>query len=212
MKRYGGSFAVLLPVAEVVGSAGLFLAYALRIYLHLKGAAHGADSVSFGTGGLRITLASKGFLSAAFQFASWPAERFIVAVNAPAKYVEILVSLVISQTARWEPRWMFPSTWHCLTYPIYALPAWFCIGRGVDALLRRGQVRTFLMVASAVFGAVSAGLFGVIRFGLSAADRQSVATTEWLMVGFAVWTVLFAIPVVAWVGQRRLNGGIESAP
>ena len=207
MKKYCCSFAVLFPVVEVVGSAGLFLVYALRIFLHLKAAAHGTNTVSFGGEGLKMTLASKDFLSTAFMFASWPAERFIVMVNAPAKYVDILVSLVIAQTGRWEPGWVSAPTWRCLTYPIYAVPAWFCVGRGVDSLLQRGHVRTFLMVVSAVFGVISASLFGVIRFGLSAADRQSVDTTEWLMIGFALWTSLFAIPVVAWLRQRKVAGG-----
>ena len=205
MKKYG--FAVLLPVVEVVSSAGLFLMYALRIFLHLKAAAHGTASASLVAGEFQLTVASKDFLSAAFQFACWPAEHFIVMVNAPAKYVQILVSLVIAQSGRWEPGWISPPVWHCLTYSIYAVPAWYWVGRGVDGLLQRGGVRTSVMVASAAFGLISAGLFGVLRFGLSAADRQSVDTTEWLMVGFALWTVLFGIPVVAWLRQGKASGG-----
>lgn len=49
-------------------------------------------------------------------------------------------SLIVSRTRNWWPAFLLPSTWRSLMHPLYALPAWFLVGRGIDALLRRTRV------------------------------------------------------------------------
>jgi len=182
--------------------AVMVLAPALLFFVRLKHMAHGSGSVSLASGEFEMTISSDHFLSIAFDRAGWSAEKSITLLDAPAKFVEIIVSLVVARTGNWHPASLLTSTWHSLIYPIYALPAWFYVGHGIDALFRRNRVRPSNMMVGLTLALVSGVLCCGFRFGLSAAERQGQDQLNWSIEGLALWALLFAIPFVAWLKQK----------
>jgi hypothetical protein len=178
------SFSSLFIIADVAAGALLILVPALLLFLRLKHAAHGAENVSFGSGEYRFSVSTKHLLPFALHSAALLAQKPLLVLYAPAKFVEIVVSLLASETGNWHPEFLLPATWRCLTYPIYALPAWFYAGRGIDALFGRSAVGTSNVVLSLMLALVSALFSCVLRFGLSASER--VDEVPWWIAGFGL--------------------------
>ena len=126
--------------------------------------------------------------------------HFIAAVNMPAMATEILVDLPTTWPESWHPQQLMLDTWRSLIFPFYCLPAWWFVGRGMDALL--GTRRQHW--ATALFGFAIFLLFAVIfcglAFGLSAADHED---SGWIFWGLGGWCLLFAVTPCAWFRQWR---------
>ena len=123
-------------------------------------------------------------------------------LDAPAKFVEIPVSFLISRTPNWHPAAFYSWSWQSLVYPVYALPAWFYIGLGIDALFGRRRVGRSNMIFSVVIAVAFAVMCCGLEFGISAAERQGQERLTWYIKGFALWAALFVIPCAAWVRQK----------
>jgi hypothetical protein len=176
---------------------------ALLFFAHLKQTAHGAGSVSLTFGEFVMIIPPDRFLHVAFDRAGWWAEKPLTIANAPAKFVETVVSLLVARKGNWWPLSMLQSTWHALIYPIYALPAWIYVGVGIDALIGRHRVRRWNLILSLLLALICASLFCGFRFGMSAAERESQERLSWFIDGFAIWAVLFSIPAMAWIRQKK---------
>jgi hypothetical protein len=203
VKKRLKSFAYLLPLLELLFGAATMLVPALPFFFRLKHAAHGTGSVLMSSGDMAMRIPSDRFLSVALDSAGRWAAKPATILNVPAKFVEIVVSLLVAHKANWHPASLLPSTWHALVYPIYALPAWAYIGLGIDAGIGRCLVRRWNVVLSLFLALTFAVLFCVFRFGMSASEREGQELLSWFIEGFALWAVLFAIPFVAWLLQRK---------
>jgi hypothetical protein len=203
VKKRLNLFAYLLPLLALLFGAVAMLVPALLFFFRLKQMAHGAGSVSLSSGDVVMTIPSDRFFSVALDRAGWWAEKPATILNAPAKFVESFVSLLLGHKANWHPASLLPSTWHSLIYPIYALPAWVYVGLGMDAGIGRCLVRRWNVVLSLFLALTFAVLFCGFRFGMSATEREGQEFLSWLTEGFALWAVLFAIPFVAWMLRRK---------
>jgi hypothetical protein len=203
VKKRLQSFAYLLPLLELLFAAVIVLVPALIFFLRLKRMVHGAGSVSLSTSDIVITIPSDHFFSVAFDRAAWRAEKVATILNAPAKFVEIFVSLLIAHKANWYPAWLPPSTWRAVIYPLYALPAWVYVGLGIEAATGRRLVRRWNAVLSLFLALTCAVLLCGLRFGMSAAEREGQELLSWFIEGLALWAALFAIPFFAWMLQRK---------
>jgi len=203
MKKYLRSFSVVLPIGELLLSAGLILVLALVFFLRLKQAASGSGHV----GAFPAIVPSEGLLSFAFLRASAAAAKSITVLNAPANLVELIVSSLRPPltgtwySTGWYPAWLGLWPGRSLTYPIYALPAWFYVGRGVDSLLGRRRVGTANMVLSVTPAGVTIAICCLLRFGLAPMERQGEVGGLHIE-GCALWACLFAVPFVAWFRQK----------
>ena len=204
MKYRFKSFAYLLPLLELLFGAAIVFAPALLFFLRLKQMARGAGGVSLSVGEFVMKIPSDRFLPVALDRAGWWADKPITILNAPAKFVEVFVSLLVAHKGNWFPASFPSSTWHALIYPVYALPAWFFVGVGIDALMGRRLVRRWNAALSVFLALTFAVLFFGFRFGMPAAEREGQELLSWFIDGFALWAVLFAIPFAAWVlGRKR---------
>jgi hypothetical protein len=185
---------------------------ALRFFFHLKQMAHGSGSVSLASGEFVFTIPSDRFLFVEFDRAGWWAEKPITILNTPAKFVETLVSLVVAHKGYWWPPSLLPSTWHALIYPIYALPAWIYLGLAIDALIGRRRAYRWIVILSVFLALTCALLFCGFRFGMPAAEREGQERLSWFIDGFAIWAVLFSIPVVAWMRQTKRGLSLKNQP
>lgn len=180
------------------------------LFVHLKQLAHGSRSVSLASGEFVFTIPSDRFLAVAFDRTGWLAEKPVTILNTPAKFVETVVSLVIARKGYWWPPALQQSTWHVLIYPIYALPAWIYLGLGIDAVIGRRRVHRWNVILSVVLVLTCAALFCGLRFGMPAAEREGQERLSWFIDGFAIWAVLFSIPVVAWIVQKRQRASVNN--
>ena len=179
------------------------MAPTLLFFIRLKQMAHGTGSVSLSSGDFEMTIPSDHLLSFAFDGAASWAEKPLTILNAPAKFVELFVSLLVAQKAKWYPASLLSYTWHALIYPIYALPAWLYVGMGIDAGMGRRLVRGWNAVLSVFLTLTFAVLFYGLRFSIPVAEREVQEPGNWIIDGLALWALLFAIPFAAWMLQRR---------
>ena len=77
------------------------------------------------------------------------------------------------------------------------------MGLGIDAGIGHCLVRRWNVALSLFLALTFAVLFCGFRFGMPAAEREGQEFLSWLIEGFALWAVLFAIPFVAWMLQRK---------
>jgi hypothetical protein len=204
VKKRLWSFAYLLPAAELLVWIAFVPIPAWFSFSHFKHIANGAPSVLLKSDEFTFTIPSHNLLSFSFTAAAWRAEGFITAVNAPAKFTEILVSLVVAQKPNWYPESLDSSLWHTLIYPVYALPAWFYVGSGIDAGMGRRRVSRWSMILSVILAFICVSLFCTLRFGL-APEERGLDRLIGFITGLGIWTVLFAIPFLAWLRQRQLQ-------
>ena len=203
----------MLPLLQLLFGAATMLAPALLFFFRLKQMAHGTGSASISYDDIVMTIPSDHFLAVAFDRAGWWAEKPITILNTPAKFVEIFVSLLVAHKANSYPASLLSSTWHALIYPIYALPAWVYVGLGIDAGIGRRLVRRWNVGVSLFLALTCAILFCGCRFGMSSAERAGQELLSWFIIGFALWTILFAVPFVGWLLRRKretriVRGGV----
>jgi hypothetical protein len=203
----------MLPIIELLSAAIIMIVPTLRLFTRLKLMAHGSASVSLAFGEFVVNIPSDRFLSFAFDRAAWWAEGPITILNTPAKFVEPLVSLIVAREGHWWPRSLQSYAWHVFIYPIYALPAWIYIGFAIDAAIGHRRVHRWNVILSVLLALTCALLFCAFRFGVPAAKRAGQESVNWFIdYGFAIWAVLFSIPVLAWMRQKKRRTLVRNEP
>jgi len=203
MKKSLKSFTLLLPVISLLIAIGIIVVPALHFYYRLKPLAHGSEPITLRAGEFQMEIQPKELLPFSFQRATWWAEKPITILDVPGLFVGLPISWLLSLT-NWNPELaLFPLQWRPILFPVYALPAWLYVGCGIDGLLGRRRVGRINMIFSIVIATAFALMCGGLECGISAAERQGQARLGWSIQGLALWTLLFAIPSVAWLIQRR---------
>ncbi len=198
MKPLLRSFAALIPLLALVVSMALVLGLTFLHLYTLKHAAHGSDTASLGTTEYRFVIPADSFLRFAFMSATLRAQKPVTILNVPAHFAPRLISYLIARDPSWSPSFLGPAAWCCICYPFLALPAWFYVGFGIDAFVGRTHVRTGNMVLSVILVLTFGTIAAVLQFGLG----QGPGLIPGYREGFALWTLLSAIPLAAWLRQR----------
>jgi hypothetical protein len=201
MKPSFRSFTVLLPVLAFILSILLVFGKTASYFYALKHAAHGSGVASMGAAPYNFVVPSDAFWPTAFLGATLWAQDRILILNAPAHFVDVLISHLVSGKPFWFPNSVGPAAWACLTLPIFNLPAWWYVGFGIDALLGRRRVGKKNMVLCLILVLFFGITAGVLRFGLGDDPGLQPGFIE----GFTLWTFLFAIPLAAWLRQKLTN-------
>jgi len=196
------SFAWLVPLAAFTLSAVLVLIPFIRGYSALR--AMSADSAADGSIEPRIVVPEGSLAAYALSISALREEPAVTALNAPAQWVHLLVCLAMDKGAQWRPAGISAGMWQVMSFPFYALPAWFFVGRGLDAFLKRTRLGPADAVASVLLSALFLFVSAALRFGFTATGRQPQAS--WFMQGFGFWGILIAVPFAAWIWQRSTAG------
>jgi hypothetical protein len=200
-------FSLLLPVLNLVFAGGLVLVPALVFYFRLKGMSHGAAGVMLQAGEFQLAIPSNNFFNFSFERATLSSQMLITVLNAPAAFINPIFSSINRHGGYWYPSSLGPAVWRWLSFPIFAIPAWVYAGRGIDDLLCRKRVGLTRLISSLLLTTLALVICGVLRFGLLPSEHQDL--TQWFLGGFALWTLLFATPFLAWLRQQRAT---HSAP
>jgi hypothetical protein len=131
------------------------------------------------------------------------AEAVITILNAPALFIDALLSIFIPRLSDWMSASLL-LTWtrHSILYPLYAVIAWVYVGRAFDSLLHRREVRTVNAVLSLILALLVFGSAILLLFGLSTGELQGEGRFYWIISGLALWTVLFSIPFTIWLFRK----------
>jgi len=194
-------FAFWTPVAMSVLAFAVVVPPAFWYFFRLKHAAHGASQLFFAGGEFQWTVNSDEFLAYSFQIASRRAEKLLVILNSPAHFVDLVVSILSS--GRWSSSHLAMIAWRSVTYPLYAIPAWIYVGKGLDALLRNERIGRVRLVTSAVLTALT--LFLSIGLWLALPSFEQDGIGNWFIAGMALWSPLVGIYLIAWLRQRSFS-------
>ena len=129
----------------------------------------------------------------------------LTAIQMPGALVEMPLTVALTNPSLWYPKRLDEWTWSLLEMPLYCLPAWCLVGLGMDGLLGRRRVRWPLLVLGSVAWATFVFMLGEYLLGWMLPGR---AVEGWVVAGFGLWIVLFAVLPAAWV-RRVLRGRRE---
>lgn len=196
-----------LPLLAVLLSAAIVLVPAVRVYLRWKTAIGNSDKLMLTMGEFQMMIPREHMLRSAVEMNAMREQGTIYLLNAPGYLLGAFASQLVVHHANGFPDSLGPFLWRVLSLPLFAIPAWFFAGRGIDGLLLRRRMRLFDLVLSAILVLLSLALSAGLRFGLSESERASDEMLVSHISGFAWWSLLFAFPLSAWVRQRlrRVN-------
>jgi hypothetical protein len=134
-----------------------------------------------------------------------------MAINLPGALIQKLISLSSRTSWRgWHPQALALETWRVLVFPFFALPFWWLVGCGLDALLNKEHLHwSPLLTGTLLFGLCLAALSS-LYFPMPAEDRIDLPLWR---SSFAGWTIGFATSPIAWIAQSiRQRRASQSPP
>jgi hypothetical protein len=194
------SFSHLLPVVDLALLVLLVIVPITLTSVHLYQASKGATQIHIHSGQFEMSLPRDQIVPWAIRAETMPKARIMMAINLPGTLVQKLISLSsrTSSPGGWHPQALALETWQALVFPFFALPFWWLVGCGLDALISKELLHwPSLLTGTLLFGLCVAVLISFC-FPTPAADRIDLAF--WIR-SFAGWTVGFAVLPVAWIAQ-----------
>ena len=192
-----------LPVFAVLLSAVIVLVPAVRVYLRWKQAIGSGDKLVLTVGKFQMVIPRERMLRTAVEFGAMREEITICVLDAPGHYLGAFGSQLLVHHGNGFPDFFGPFLWRVVSLPLFTIPAWFFAGRGIDGLLLRRRMRLFDLVLSATLVLLSLALSLGLRFSSSQSERAGDELFVSFIFGFAWWSLLFALPLLAWMRQRR---------
>jgi len=129
----------------------------------------------------------------------------ITLLNAPGHLLFLLICVLVGHSSHWSPAFLSPAVWRVLSFPLCALPAWFFLGRALDACFASTGLRrvdfAIALTLLFLFLILAAGL----RFGLSPEERAGQYLLFCYIDGFAMWASLMTVPLFAWIRQKNVT-------
>jgi hypothetical protein len=194
-------FRLLLPVVALAVWVILVPSYAGLQYYRVRHLRQGSEQAIDTIGAIAIRVPKDRWFQ--FVMASIPEDRYhaVAALNLPGLIPDVLLSLPTTQPGKWHPSTLTLEAWRSYALPFYCLPFWWFVGHGLDTLLARRRLRQVgLWAGSALFLVCIVCLFGYVT-----SRPGDQADLRWLVPGFGLWAVLFAILPFNWL--RRKNTG-----
>lgn len=104
----------------------------------------------------------------------------------------------------WHPSSLLVDTWRAISFPIFCLPFWWMVGRGLDAL-RDGRRLGWPL---GLMGVIMSLAFAVAVAGCAVAFSERDRTDPlkfWIFGGLGIWLLLFGMVGFAWIRQLILR-------
>jgi hypothetical protein len=207
MKALRLPYSILLPIiALIVWGVIVFVPALLLVdWLHHPSTRLQYDQAQTGTWG--VFVAQYHDFSWSFEMIASLRAPLVNGINLPGSVLNSLASLLLFGSARWHPTAMAPETLRVITTPVLCLPAWWFVGRGVEAILGSRKARLPMLASGAVLCAMFLASAIALRYGMPPQDRTEMTVPIW---SFFFWAAAFAIPTIAWCIQKMRR--IETVP
>ena len=200
MRRSYVTFSWILPLLSLTVWFVAFAVPVAILFFKLEHGAAGSATVRLQSGPFSVNISRDRFLTWSINAIGVQRGHFIEAFNLPGFVSDLLLSFPTSWPAVWHPAVLVADAWRSTIWPFFCLPAWWMVGKGVDACLSFGRVNRAFALLGALLSVIFAFLGGGLAFGLSPSERDGVLYPIW---GFALWTVLFCSLPLGWIVQRR---------
>jgi hypothetical protein len=190
----------LLVVLDLALLVVLVIVPVILMSAHLYKAAAGANKVRVQTDHVDVTVPRDQIVPFAIRVVTISKAPIMIAINLPGVLLQALISLPsrTSPPSSWHPQALMLDTWRTLLFPFFALPFWWLVGCGLDAIVSKEHLhRSLFLVGTLLSGICLALAFG-FRFDRSAAEWVG---TDWFIRGLAGWTIAFAVLPIAWIMQ-----------
>jgi hypothetical protein len=195
-----------LPTAALLLSSAFVLVPMVRMFFHAKAAARTPATYAMATERYEIVIPADHLLRFVFNEKAFQMQGPITCLNVPGQFLQVLVSRAITQdTSNWYPATLGRAVWRVISFPFFALPAWFFVGRGIDALFQKTRVNKLEMVVSLTLSILFLVLGIGLRFGLTDAERADQDLLNSYIAGFVLWAILIGIPFSAWLRQTFMT-------
>lgn len=189
-------FSLVLPVLVLLLSASIFIVPAVHGYRScVRAQQPGSAYIAIG----QIALPQQRLPQIVFRMTARNVYGPVSGLNAPAIFPDALISIVGGRSGNWFVHKFGLEVWRVISYPFFALPAWWFVGRGFDGLAKHARMRRSDLVVSLAFTVLAAALAAGLRFGLADSERQAQDSLNWFISGLALWGILFAVPAAAWI-------------
>ena len=193
------SFSLLLPMLELVLWAVLVPSQASFVYVRLIRMSRGSQYLTLKTGQFTVQIRRQNLLSWVVTETGMREWEPITAVNMPGTLGEMLISLPTTWPNSWHPRAVPLFAFRSWVFPFLALPAWWFAGCGFDALFGWRRPRWWTLLIGTLLCCAFLTMVLTFLFAMTPEDRRG---TGWIVLGFGLWTLLFAAFPTAWL--RRL--------
>jgi hypothetical protein len=119
----------------------------------------------------------------------------ILNLNLPGALLGAPISLPAISYFRTHPGFFSAKTWHALTLPFFCLPAWWLVGRGLDAILSRTRIPLAYRILGLILScACIAFAIAIVTSGPE--DKPDLLP---IMPGAVFWAVAFSVLPLTWL-------------
>jgi hypothetical protein len=191
-------FSHLLPILDLALLVVLVFVPITMTSVHLYQASKGSNQVHIHSGQFDMALPRDQIVPWSIRMETMAKAHTMMAINLPGVLIQALISLPTSHNSSWHPAALLLDTWRALVFPFFALPFWWLVGCGLDAIVTKEHLHWSLLLAGTLLFAMCLTAIVAYCFPMSASDRSDLA---WVMKGCIGWTIAFAVLPIAWIMQ-----------
>jgi hypothetical protein len=197
-------FRWLLPVVALAVWAVVIALPAVQTYWRLRAIGAQGKNAAVAVGTFHGTILAENFWAFAVNEAVVTHSHALTAMQLPGALVEMPLAIALTNPSLWYPKELDQWTWSLLEMPLYCLPAWWLVGLGMEGLVGRRRVQWPLLLVGSVAWATFVLMLFEYLLGWMLPGR---AAEGWVVAGFGLWIVLFAVLPATWVlrGRRGLR-------
>ena len=194
------SFAVWMPVLDLAIWAGLVLTLAVLLFVQAHDVSIGpSDAVH---ADYTFDVRQDDLLDIPLTNISVSRSHVISAISLPATVVEGMFSLPLVRPSSWHPADLRMDSWRALTYPIYCLPVWWFVGRGMDSLFGKRSLGWLSKLAGIFLLLLFTSIWIGFRYGFKGDDPNG--DLQWILRALGIWILMFAVFPAVWLKQAFL--------
>lgn len=187
-----------MPIVELAVWSALVLLPTVKAYARFS-AVQKYGSVNLRSGEFELMVPRDRWLT--ISLAAICEQRFhlVAGLNLPGAVIGAPLTVPVVSFLRKHPSGLSAEIWNTISLPFFCLPAWWFVGRGLDALLAGRRLHWGMLSIGSILSCVCVALvIGILTS--PPADRTDMVE---LLPGGIFWAIAFAALPANWLVSRR---------